>query len=269
MRLRFGRIFSIGRPTCRRRCRSRAPRAAEPVSPVHERPVAAEPRDDSWAEGPPPPPAPQPEIIPVPTPRRPGTRRCERRPSSVPELDAACARNADGDARARICPARRTRRRSAGGCLCRTRSRRTGRATWPTAEARHRQHEATARGPSASQAIGAQPEPDDGPGHQQQSAQVRADRRKTRFASCLAPQGQSYLDAERAFAQGFDDLKKHQIKTYAAMQQAVVAPDEGRGPRGDRSRVAVRSGLAGIDGLTQGAAVGHLCGSLAGARAAA
>ena len=35
-------------------------------------------------------------------------------------------------------------------------------------------------------------------------------------------QGPSYLDAERAFAQGFDDLKKHQIKTYAAMQRAVT-----------------------------------------------
>jgi len=35
-------------------------------------------------------------------------------------------------------------------------------------------------------------------------------------------QSRGYLDAERAFAQGFDDLKVHQIKTYAAMQQAVA-----------------------------------------------
>jgi len=34
-------------------------------------------------------------------------------------------------------------------------------------------------------------------------------------------QSRGYLDAERAFAQGFDDLKAHQIKTYTAMQQAV------------------------------------------------
>jgi type VI secretion system protein ImpI len=31
----------------------------------------------------------------------------------------------------------------------------------------------------------------------------------------------SYLDAQRAFAQGFSDLKSHQLKTYMAMQHAV------------------------------------------------
>src|SRR5262249_54268592 len=34
--------------------------------------------------------------------------------------------------------------------------------------------------------------------------------------------GHSYLDAEAAFAQAFNDLKKHQIRTYAAMQRAVT-----------------------------------------------
>jgi type VI secretion system protein ImpI len=37
----------------------------------------------------------------------------------------------------------------------------------------------------------------------------------------FGPQTRSYLDAQRAFAQGFSDLKSHQLKTYMAMQHAV------------------------------------------------
>ncbi|WFU44336.1 type VI secretion system-associated FHA domain protein TagH [Bradyrhizobium sp. CB82] len=37
----------------------------------------------------------------------------------------------------------------------------------------------------------------------------------------FGPPTRSYLDAPRAFAQGFDDLKSHQLKTYMAMQHAV------------------------------------------------
>jgi type VI secretion system protein ImpI len=37
----------------------------------------------------------------------------------------------------------------------------------------------------------------------------------------FGPPTRSYLDARRAFQQSFDDLKTHQIKTYAAMQQAL------------------------------------------------
>jgi len=38
----------------------------------------------------------------------------------------------------------------------------------------------------------------------------------------FGPPTQSYLDARGAFAQAFGDLKSHQLKTYVAMQQAVV-----------------------------------------------
>jgi type VI secretion system protein ImpI len=38
----------------------------------------------------------------------------------------------------------------------------------------------------------------------------------------FGPKTHSYLDASRAFAQGFDDLKLHQLKTYMAMQHAVT-----------------------------------------------
>jgi type VI secretion system protein ImpI len=37
----------------------------------------------------------------------------------------------------------------------------------------------------------------------------------------LEPQTRSYLDARRALAQSFDDLKSHQVKTFSAMQQAL------------------------------------------------
>jgi type VI secretion system protein ImpI len=37
----------------------------------------------------------------------------------------------------------------------------------------------------------------------------------------FGPSTRSYLDAQRAFAQGFSDLKSHQLKTYMAMQHAV------------------------------------------------
>jgi type VI secretion system protein ImpI len=37
----------------------------------------------------------------------------------------------------------------------------------------------------------------------------------------LGPATRSYLDAAGAFAQGFADLKSHQLRTYSAMQQAI------------------------------------------------
>ena len=38
----------------------------------------------------------------------------------------------------------------------------------------------------------------------------------------FGPKKSGYLDARRAIAQGFDDLKAHQLKTYAAMQHALT-----------------------------------------------
>jgi len=38
----------------------------------------------------------------------------------------------------------------------------------------------------------------------------------------FGPATSSYLDAQRAIVQGFEDLKVHEIKTYTAMQQALV-----------------------------------------------
>jgi type VI secretion system protein ImpI len=38
----------------------------------------------------------------------------------------------------------------------------------------------------------------------------------------FGPTSRSYLDAQRAIGQGFEDLKAHQVKTYAAMQHAIT-----------------------------------------------
>ena len=38
----------------------------------------------------------------------------------------------------------------------------------------------------------------------------------------FGPKSAGYLDAHRAIAQGFEDLKSHQIKTYSAMQHALA-----------------------------------------------
>jgi type VI secretion system protein ImpI len=38
----------------------------------------------------------------------------------------------------------------------------------------------------------------------------------------FGPPTRSYLDARRAFTEGFNDLKSHQVKTYTAMQQALT-----------------------------------------------
>jgi type VI secretion system protein ImpI len=41
------------------------------------------------------------------------------------------------------------------------------------------------------------------------------------LARMLGPQSKGYLDARRALAQGFSDLKSHQVMTFSAMQQAL------------------------------------------------
>jgi type VI secretion system protein ImpI len=61
-------------------------------------------------------------------------------------------------------------------------------------------------------------------------------------------QGPSYLDAERAFAQGFDDLKRHQIKTYAAMQRAVALLMNDVDPAAIEAASQSDRGLAGMVG---------------------
>ncbi len=223
----------------------RAPRVVDPVSSVHERLVTAEPGHDSWAEGSPPPPAAQPEIIPVPTPRRPGTGDA-RRPSSVPELELA-VRNADGDAKAKFA---QLVARGAGlpedafagrdpGELAEQLGRLMKLATDNMKQLLDARQQAKrlARSPNQTtvQAINNNP---------LKFAPTAEDALRIMFGS----QGQSYLDAERAFAQAFNDLKKHQIKTYAAMQQAVACLMKDVDPAAIEAASPSDQGLAGMMG---------------------
>jgi type VI secretion system protein ImpI len=61
----------------------------------------------------------------------------------------------------------------------------------------------------------------------------------------FGPATQSYLDAQRAIEQSFNDLKKHQIKTYSAMQHAVTMLMADFGPQ------AIEQSLADDRGLTR------------------
>jgi type VI secretion system protein ImpI len=223
-----------------------APPAAVSVSSVRRMPVATE--HDSWAEGPPPPPAPAPEVLPMPTPRRPGTG--EARPSwSVPESDppVTSQRNGDADATAKFV---QLVARGAGlpddafagrdpAELAEQFGRLMKLATdnmKQLLEARQ-QAKRLARSPNQTtvQAINNNP---------LKFAPTPEDALRIMFGS----QNRSYLDSERAFAQGFDDLKKHQIKTYTAMQQAVTLLMRDVDPATIEAASQSDRGLAGIVG---------------------
>jgi type VI secretion system protein ImpI len=223
-----------------------APSPAPPVSSIRRMPMGAE--QDSWAEGPPPPPAPQPEVIPVPTPRRPDigeARQTWPAPESVSPVSTQ--RNGDADAMAKFT---QLVARGAGlpddafagrdpGEL----AEQFGRLMKLTTdnmkqllEARQ-QAKRLARSPNQTtvQAINNNP---------LKFAPTAEDALRIMFGS----QNRSYLDSERAFAQGFDDLKKHQIKTYAAMQQAVTLLMKDVDPVAIEAASQSDRGLAGMVG---------------------
>jgi len=233
----------------------RAPPAAASISSVQVKPVAIAPEHGGWAEGPPPPPPPLPEIIPVPTPSRPGTGDVKR-PRSVPELNrsvpernpaAVAERNADGDALAKFA---QLVARGAGlpedafagrdpGELAEQFGRLLRLATDNMKQLLEGRQQAKrlARSPNqtAVQAINNNP---------LKFAPSAEDALRIMFSF----QGRSYLDAERAFAQGFDDLKKHQIKTYVAMQRAVTLLMKDVDPQAIEAASQSDRGLAGMMG---------------------
>jgi type VI secretion system protein ImpI len=223
-----------------------APPAAVSGSSMRGRPVATE--HDSWAEGPPPPPAPQPEVIPVPTPRRRETGAAKQ-PWSAPELDPPVTSRANGevDAMAKFV---QLVARGAGlpddafaardpGELAEQFGRLLKLSTdnmRQLLEARQ-QAKRLARSPNQTtvQAINNNP---------LKFSPTGEDALRIMFGS----RSRSYLDAERAFAQGFDDLKKHQIKTYAAMQQAVTLLMKDVDPGAIEAASQSDRGLAGMVG---------------------
>jgi type VI secretion system protein ImpI len=64
----------------------------------------------------------------------------------------------------------------------------------------------------------------------------------------FGPPTRSYLDASRAFAQSFDDLKGHQLKTFSAMQHALRLMLGEFDPEVIENTAAADRGLAGMVG---------------------
>jgi type VI secretion system protein ImpI len=64
----------------------------------------------------------------------------------------------------------------------------------------------------------------------------------------FGPPTKSYLDARSAVAQGFDDLKTHQLKTFSAMQHALKQLMEELAPATIEKDAATGRGLAGTFG---------------------
>ena len=225
----------------------RAPSAAF-SSPIQTRPVAATLGHDNWAEGPPPRPDLQPEITPVPSPIRPGPFEAKRpRPAAESNPAAFAKRGADGDATAKFA---QLVARGAGlpedafagrdpGELAEQVGRLLRLATDNMKQLLEGRQQAKrlARSPNqtAVQAIDNNP---------LKFAPTAEDALRLMFSV----QSRSYLDAERAFAQGFDDLKKHQIKTYVAMQRAVTLLMKDVDPHAIEAASESDRGLAGMIG---------------------
>ena len=223
-----------------------APPAAVSVSSIRGMPLAGE--HDSWAEGPPPPPAPPPEVLPVPTPRRPDTGEAKR-PWSVPEPDLPVTSQRSGDADA-VAKFAQLVARGAGlpddafaGRDPDELAEQVGRLLKLATDNMkqlldaRQQAKRLARSPNQTtvQAINNNP---------LKFAPTAEDALRIMFGS----QSRSYLDSERAFAQGFDDLKKHQIKTYAAMQHAVTLLMKDLDPATIEAGSQSDRGLAGMVG---------------------
>ncbi|WP_293865832.1 type VI secretion system-associated FHA domain protein TagH [uncultured Alsobacter sp.] len=68
------------------------------------------------------------------------------------------------------------------------------------------------------------------------------------LAILFGPPTRSYLDAQRAFKAGFADLKTHQLKTYAAMQQAARRLGDDLSPKTIEASLPSEGGLAGVIG---------------------
>jgi type VI secretion system protein ImpI len=64
----------------------------------------------------------------------------------------------------------------------------------------------------------------------------------------FGPQTRSYLDARRALAQSFDDLKTHQVRTFSAMQHALRLMLGEFDPDVIENTTAGNRGLAGMVG---------------------
>jgi type VI secretion system protein ImpI len=229
-----------------------APAGTGSGSSVRARGAAVETGDDSWAKGSPAPPVPQPEIIAVPNPRRPepdGQRPAPEAWSVLPNPapTAISQGSGDGNAMARFA---QLVARGAGlpdeafagrdpaelaeqfGQVLRLATDNMKQLL----EARQ-QAKRLVRSPNQTtvQAVDNNP---------LKFAPTSEDALRIMFVA----QSRGYLDAGGAFAQGFDDLKVHQIRTYAAMQQAVGLLMKELDPASIEASFKSDRGLAGMVG---------------------
>ena len=245
-------------------------------SPVRARGAVADTGDDSWAKGSAPPPVPQPEALPVPNPRRPEpghpsrlwaagpadpvdagapvqseppSRRSEPEAWSVAPPVPTATPQGRGDSHAMASFAQLIARGAGlpddafAGRDAAELAEQLGKLVRLATdnmkqllEARQ-QAKRLARSPNQTtvQALNNNP---------LKFAPTPEDALRIMFVA----QSRGYLDAERAFAQGFDDLKAHQIKTYAAMQQAVALLMKDLDPATIEASFKSDRGLAGMVG---------------------
>jgi type VI secretion system protein ImpI len=195
-----------------------------PVSSLKSKPSTFDLEPDSWAAGPPPPPAPLPEIIPTPMPRRPDAVEGER-PRAMAELDSppSSPAQATADHRAMATFVQLVAR---GANLPDDAF--AGRDPGELAEQFGRVLKLATE--NMKQLLEARQQAKRLVRSPNQTMVQAVDNNALKFAPTaedalrimFGPKSQGYLNAEKAFAQGFDDLKKHQIKTYTAMQQALA-----------------------------------------------
>jgi type VI secretion system protein ImpI len=222
------------------------------VSSARRPPVALDLEADGWASGPAPSPAPKPEISPLPMPRRPDPDEAERvRAVAMSDPVDGSSRTADAGADgAAMASFVRLLARGAGlpedsfagrdaGELAEQFGRVLKLATENMKQLLEGRQQAKRLARSnhqtTVQAINNNP---------LKFAPTTEDALRIMFAA----RGQSYLDAERAFAQGFDDLKKHQIKTYTAMRRAVTFLMMDMDPAAIETACQSDRGLAGMVG---------------------
>ena len=242
-------------------------------SPLRARGAAVDTGDDSWAKGAPPPPVPQPEAMPVPNPRRPEPGNPNRPWTAASDAGAPLRSEPDGQ---RSQPEAWSMPPDAGPMETSQ-----GRGD-SNAMASFAQLVARGAGLPDDAFAGRDPaELADQFGkllrlatdnvkqlleaRQQAKRLARSPNQTTvqalnnnplKFAPTpeealrimFVAQSRGYLDAERAFAQGFADLKVHQIKTYAAMQQAVGLLMRELDPASIEASFKSDRGLAGMVG---------------------
>ena len=268
-------------------------------SPVRARGAVVDTGEDSWAKGSPPPPVPPPEVMPVPNPRRPEPGHPNR------PWTAASADPSDAGAPVRSEPDGHNGRSPRHGPRCPIRHPPPHRRVGAISDAMASFAQLVARGAGLPDDAFAGRDPAELAeqfgkllrlatdnmkqlleARQQAKRLARSPNQTTvqainnnplKFAPTpedalrimFVSQSRAYLDAERAFAQGFDDSEGPSDQDLCGDAAGGCAVDEGPRPCEYRGRFQIRSWSRGHGWIAQGAAVGRLCRPLASPCAAA